>query len=499
MNNGKELKPGLDRSDQMRITTHGFSARELTMNRRDFIKLSSTCLLGSMASPWVQNPAMARQMDNNIVEPDPADEVLVNPGMGFETFNSFNGDERNRWAENYPECSISYFRLCWSILEPEEGRYNFNLIDSLLEKAEQRRQDLALRFMPTSSADLSTGTPKWYMEKAKGYWYKKYNREGWAPEHNDPYFLTKQEELVGAFGERYNGHQNIIRMDIGSVGFWGEWHMSHTEPELPMISEENAVKIIDMYLKHWNKTPLSMLIGYVPGLRYAVSKGTGWRADSLGDYGHFSDTWCHMLHAYPKYLRQANALDAWKNGPVAFEPPGSMVDLEKYVPQKGGGYEKMWNKALEWHGSAFNAKSKPILSHQVPPIRHFLKRCGYRLSLRRIVFPKSLSPNKRHFPLDFEIENTGVAPVYKNYIPAIKITGGRASVILTSGTRACQLLPGRHRVMEKMLLPDSLGAGNYVVSFGILNPANHSPAIRLANKGIDPEGWCPLGIVEKQA
>jgi hypothetical protein len=130
---------------------------------------------------------------------------------------------------------------------------------------------------------------------------------------------------------------------------------------------------------------LSMLIGYIPGLRYAVSKGAGWRADSLGDYGYFSDTWCHMFNSYPQNLEQAEALDAWKNGPVAFEPPGSMVDLEKHVPAKGGGYDKMWDKALEWHGSAFNAKSKPILSHQVPSIQHFLRRCGYRFTLNRII------------------------------------------------------------------------------------------------------------------
>jgi len=469
------------------------------MNRRDFIKLSSCCLLGGTVCPRMQNPAWARQTGSNIIELEITDDVLINPGMGFETFHSFNGDDRNRWAENYPECSIAYFRFYWSKLEPQEGKYNFELIDSLLEKAQERGQDLALRFMPTSSADLTAGTPQWYMDKAKGYWYKKYNRRGWAPDHNDPYFLARQEELISAFGERYNGHKNIIRMDIGSVGFWGEWHMSHTEPAVPMISEENAVKIINMYLKYWDSIPLSMLIGYVPGLRYAVSKGTGWRADSLGDYGHFSDTWCHMFNSYPQNLEQAEAWEAWKRGPVAFEPPGTMHDLDEYVPAKGGGYEKMWDQALQWHGSAFNAKSKSIYTHQVPSIERFLRRCGYRFALNRIVLPKILSPGQRYLPVDMEIENTGVAPVYKNYIPAVKLTGDWGAVIMTSGARACQWLPGRHRVQEDMLLPDSLGTGNYVVSFGILDPSNHLPAIRLANKGADPEGWYPLGIVEKQS
>jgi len=468
------------------------------MKRRDFIKLSSYCLLGSTVYPRMRNPVWAHQTDNHIIEPEATDEVLINPGIGFETFHSFNGDQQKIFAENYPECSIAYFRFYWDKLEPQEGRYNFELIDSLLEKAQERGQDLALRFMPTNSADLSSGTPQWYMEKAKGYWYTKYNRRGWAPDHNDPYFLAKQEELVGAFGERYNAHKNIIRMDIGSVGFWGEWHMSHTEPEIPMISEENAAKIIDMYLKYWDRIPLSMLIGYVPGLRYAVSKGTGWRADSLGDYGHFSDTWCHMFNSYPQNLERAEALQAWKNGPVAFEPPGTMYDLDKYVPDKGGGYDKMWNQALQWHGSSFNAKSKPIYSHQVPSIMDFLRRCGYRFTLRRIVLKKMLSSVRRRFAVDVEIENTGVAPIYKDYIPAIKLMGDHTDVIMGLGTKVREWLPGRHRVQEDLLLPDSLGTGKYAVSFGILEPNTQLPAIRLANKGTDPEGWYPLSIVEIQ-
>jgi hypothetical protein len=499
MNNGKEMKPGSDTSDQMRITTQGFSARELTMNRRDFMKVGTLALLGAIVYGRTQNQTWADQEEIYVIAPQVSDEVLLNPGMGFETFNSFNEDERNHLAENYPECSIAYYRFDWDTLEPQEGRYDFDVIDLLLQKARNNGQDLAIRIMPTRPADLNRGTPKWFMVKAAGYWYSKNGRQGWAPDHNDPYFLAKQEELVAAFGEKYNGHPDIVRMDIGSVGFWGEWQVSHTEPQIPMISEDNAIKIIDMYLKYWDRTPLSMLIGYVPGLRYAVSKGTGWRADSLGDYGHFSDTWCHMFDAYPRNLEQAHAWEAWKNGPVAFEPPGTMYDLDKYVPDKGGGYEVMWDQALQWHGSAFNAKSKPIYSHQVPSIQDFLKRCGYRFTLRRVVLPKILSPEKSYLPVDIEIENTGVAPVYKNYVPAIKLTNDSVSVIMNLEASPRQWLPGIYQVKEDLLLPDFLSAGNYLVSFGILETSSQLPAIRLANKGTDSEGWYPLGIIVKYA
>ena len=469
---------------------------QTTVNRRDFAKIGSVVLLSTIAKPWMQNTTWAGPQGQHIIEPEASDEVLTNPGMGFETFNSFNGDEQNRRAENYPQCSIAYFRFYWSKLEPQEGRYNFELIDSLLEKARQKDQDLALRFMPTSAADSYEGTPKWYMEKAKGYWYKKYDRKGWAPEHNDPYFLAKQQELVSAFGQKYSGHRNIVRMEIGSVGFWGEWHMSHTEPVLPMISEENAVKVIDMYLKYWDRTPLSMLIGYVPGLRYAVSKGTGWRADSLGDYGYFSPTWCHMFDAYPQQLRDANAWDAWKKGPVAFEPPGSMQDLDKTVPEKGGGYDNMWNKALEWHGSAFNAKSRSIYTHQVPSIERFLKKCGYRFVLRRVVLPRTQSAKQRYLPIAVVIENAGVAPIYKDCVLAVKLTGGSRTLVLKAQAKVSEWLPGRHQIDENMALPAVLGTGNYAVSIGLLEPGSDRPTIRLANKGMDSEGWHPLGLME---
>ena len=464
------------------------------MYRREFLKKGFVGLLGGTMHGSLPDAAWARQTSHQVIKPDTADEVLLNPGMGFETFHSFNDDERNTRLEYYPKCSIAYFRHYWDALEPQEGKYNFDLIDSLLDRGRQNGQDLALRFMPMSTTNARQGTPKWYKNKAKIYQYERRGSKGWAPDHNDPRFLAKQEELVSAYGEKYNGHPNIIRMDIGSVGFWGEWHLSHTNPPVPMITEENAVKVIDMYLKYWDQTPLSMLIGYVPGLRYAVDKGTGWRADSLGDYGHWSNTWCHMFNAYPQKLKEAIALEAWKQGPVAFEPPGSMVDLDRYVPSRGGGYDKMWDQALEWGGSAFNAKSRSIPASQIASIERFLKRCGYRLVLRRLVVPRILPVGVKQLPVTVELENAGVAPPYRDYVLAMKLTGGTEPIVLHSQVQTSKWLPGRHKIEDVFVLPGPIGAGNYNLAIGLLEPSSHRPAIRFANRGMGREGWYTVGI-----
>ena len=88
--------------------------------------------------------ATAAADSETTVEPREIDDLLVNPGLGFETFHCFNGD---REVRNYPACSIAYFRFYWDQLEPEENQYAFGLIDELLAKARARGQDLALRFM----------------------------------------------------------------------------------------------------------------------------------------------------------------------------------------------------------------------------------------------------------------------------------------------------------------------------------------------------------------
>ena len=69
-----------------------------------------------MRKPW------GREADQLVIEPDVTDEVLLSPGMGFETFHYFNGDERIARAANYPKCSIAYFRFSWDKLEPQEWR-----------------------------------------------------------------------------------------------------------------------------------------------------------------------------------------------------------------------------------------------------------------------------------------------------------------------------------------------------------------------------------------
>ena len=94
-------------------------------------------------------------------------DVLSNPGIGFMTFQRFNGDDLNPgrgWSEgfpieyepfngdltnkNHPQTTIAYFRVYWEFMEPEPGKYNWPMIDKALRTAAERGQTLMIRIAP---------------------------------------------------------------------------------------------------------------------------------------------------------------------------------------------------------------------------------------------------------------------------------------------------------------------------------------------------------------
>ena len=210
------------------------------------------------------------------VKPRELDEVLVNPGIGFETGGCFNGDRKVR---NYPVCSIAYFRFYWDRLEPEEGRYAFDLIEQLLTKARECGQDLACgscRWIPIPNR-------RWFRAKEKGFTYqvkaagwerglkKGQMVESWAPDFNSPVFLERQEALVRAWRAIQwpprpgaDGHRQYR-----SLGRMAHFRYSGAD------ADRGTRCMIDWYFQYWGRTPLTMLVRYTPGLRHAVRRGAG--------------------------------------------------------------------------------------------------------------------------------------------------------------------------------------------------------------------------------
>ncbi|MDO5580795.1 MAG: hypothetical protein Q4G69_06640, partial [Planctomycetia bacterium] len=84
--------------------------------------------------------AFARSEETQTVCPKITEEALINPGMGWVCFHFSNRlwaygtlQEPGDTLDWFPGCSTVYFRVPWAVLEPQEGKFRWDLIDSIAQ------------------------------------------------------------------------------------------------------------------------------------------------------------------------------------------------------------------------------------------------------------------------------------------------------------------------------------------------------------------------------
>lgn len=447
------------------------------------------------------------------VVPQETDELLANPGIGWETFHTTRDKDKN--LPDWIPSTVHYARWGWGTLEPEPGKIDYAFLDKVLQETRQAGQRLAFRVMCCSTTRGQPYHPAWLEQIGGKVPIVDYEsqKELPIPDLDDPLVLELHLDFIKRLGARYDGHPDIDHVDLGSVGWWGEWHMSSSEMgKMPKI--ENCRKIIDAYLGAFRKTALLMLVGGRECLGYAAERGTGWRADCLGDLGGFSKTWCHMRIAYPQLITESGVNEVWKKAPVAWE---SCWDMRRWVKENWP-LRFIFNYALALHGSYLNNKSAPLPTGQDVrlEVERFLRRLGYRLVLRELTHPRRL-PRGEPLVLKMKWQNVGSAPCYRPYRVAYRLTGeigyaktlvGKVTVqnwmpgsieVFTPGffKEPADLPPGDIvEVADSIVLPADLPPGVFRLAVGVVAEAAEEPILNLAIKGRTAEGWYPLSEVE---
>ncbi|NLR79858.1 DUF4832 domain-containing protein [Chitinophaga eiseniae] len=444
------------------------------------------------------------------VTPKEIDSVLNNPGIGFTTFQRFNGDTLNTglgWTEgkpidyqrfngslankDYPATTIAYFRVYWRFLEPEKGKYNWALIDQALKTAHDRGQTLMIRVAPYGEGDSKgNDVPDWYrtLVGKRNEWIED-GGTGWRVDPEDSRYAQYFGGLIAAMGQHYDGHPDVEAVDLSVVGFWGEGRGAS------LLSQKTRAALVDAYTDHFRKTPLIALLTDKKTNEYALSKAPiGWRIDCLGDMGGFDKNWSHMYDYYPEGIINFGMRDAWKKGPVSLEV---CWVIQKWKDE-GWDINYIIDQSLKWHISSFNAKSSAVPKEWWPAVNRWLNSMGYRFALRKFTYPREIS---RGANLTFTSwwENKGVAPVYrKDFSLAIRLTNGSHTVVRTTDADICSWLPGDNLYDSAIQLPFEMPAGDYQLDIGITDRQTNEPRVNLAIEGRTADGWYRLGRITVQ-
>lgn len=453
-----------------------------------------------------------------VVKPAEIDEVLNNPGIGFNTFQRFNGDTLfpgRGWVEgfpivyqdfdndlnneDYPQTTIAYWRVYWKFIEPEENQYRWDLIDQALDSARSRGQKLLLRIAPYGTGP-ERDVPEWYRKMVGSGKDFAYNNpvNKWVVDPEDPRYVEHFGGLIRAIGQRYDGHPDMEGIDLSIVGAWGEGAGSE------LLTQHTREGLVNSYTDAFKETPLIALLMDKKTNEYALSQGdnVGWRIDCIGDLGFWADEqdgWTHMYDFYPQSIIGYGVQDAWKKAPVSFEICGTFLnwrDVQKYGEEE---VRYIFDQTLKWHMSSFNAKSSRVPEEWKPLVDEWLKKMGYRFALRRFSYPAVVQKNRK---LDFESwwENKGVAPPYIQYPLAIRLKNDSHTSTVLTRADVREWLPGDIVYNDAVFLPADLPAGEYQLEIALVEKPltveqPHVPKIKLAIEGITPEGWYSLGSI----
>lgn len=346
-------------------------------------------------------------------------KALQNPMMGW-TMHFYSNVPANYGSQLAPSdtlewfegCSTVYLRIPWAFIEPEEGKFNWALLDTPAQRWIAKGKKVAFRFT-TSESWLEYATPKWVFDAgAKSLRYSfgegpDLDGKLCDPIFDDPVYLEKLRNFLCAAGKRYDGDPNVAFIDVGTFGMWGEGHTGFSS----RLGQEETLRVtkihIDLHLEAFPGTLLCIsddvdgpqnTSGNYPATDYARSKGVTLRDDSI------------LVQPAPKMWFHADMADRfWREMPV-------ILEHEHFGSSK---HKNAWDDALllrsveEYHAAYMSIHCWPQVEWDAcrETIRKINQRLGYRIQLRELEIPTTAEIGKP-FTVRTLWANAGVSPCY---------------------------------------------------------------------------------------
>lgn len=205
---------------------------------------------------------------------------LKNFGMGLIVYVSGDigppniaGESLEKSIEDLvklPFAQKIYMRPDWRQVQKQAGRLDFvDYWKITFDLARKYDKQIAFRVMLENPDVPYLGAPEFLMDKIpyvklKGKWPGspdsiRTKKEHKMPRYDHPAYQEAFFELNALLADELNGNSMVEYMDTFMYGFWGEGHSwpfeGHSFPD-DVIAEQTFLKMLDVQLKFWTKTPL---------------------------------------------------------------------------------------------------------------------------------------------------------------------------------------------------------------------------------------------------
>lgn len=352
--------------------------------------------------------------------------VLLNPDKGWYHHYMDNGIKNYKLKsdaelDTFPGMHHLFVRIAWSYLEPKEGEYHWETIDTIVARYVPKGYKLSLDITcKETEPDQPYATPKWVQQAgAKGQFVHTWGSKSWEPDYNDPVFLEKLNRFHQTMAVRYDGKEWLQDVTTGSIGEWGEGHSSHN------VRADVVIKHLNILLDNYKHTQIVIGDDYLRAGKtdeetllirnYVKSHKVSYRDDSI--------YWEGVID-FPGSVQNPSFFeDVWRDSPTTLEFCHYRYYKDTYWSVPDGRIKGLdiAKKAIEVSHATFVSPHGHIGEWQKDNPNaawELINKMGYWFFPQSV--EASLSAGKLH--LNMAWFNKGVAPAYKPYYLQVTLT-----------------------------------------------------------------------------
>lgn len=427
----------------------------------------------------------------------PLEYASVRTANPLKGFMPFSGD---RGPDALPH-SMEFFYIPLKDLMDGSERFIWKPLDDRLDEIAGRGRHAVFRVY-LDYPQKESGVPDFLRHGADGVAgtaddllmreYREHHNKGLSlsPDYTDERLRAVLRTFIAAFGARYDGDPRIGFIQLGLIGFWGEWHTyPHSDWMPPLAMQE---EILGAYDKAFDRTRLLV----------RAPKSKAFRNHAIG---YHDDSFAYSTLPPPAWhfggrLAAFGESERWRSEPIGGEVrpeiQPKMWEDPSIVPA-GQDYEKCVAEIRPSWMLAFGAFSKELS----PGARALADKQSRMLGYEFHVLEAAITSSTADKPVRVSatLRNTGVAPFYYEWPLEIAVLadGGKEMIHRAKTDWSLTgLIPGDpDRRWSHEIAGGTLPAGKYTLIVRAINPLEGGIPLRFANlrQDADLDGWLSLG------
>ncbi|MFK8080692.1 MAG: DUF4832 domain-containing protein [Granulosicoccus sp.] len=388
------------------------------------------------------------------------DGPYKNPLKGWNS--GWNG------GNDHPESSVGFQYIPWKDFEPADNVFSRAGVEDRIDDDGSKNRHLILRlYCDWHGNDRESDCPDWIYTSA-GVARLQGDNGRYITDFNDPEYIAQARQAIQALADEYDDDPRIYAVQMGLIGYWGEWHSwgSQFSGDDYDITDATKNAILSAYQSSFRNAKI--MARYPWKEPVSSASGMGFHNDFFViDNGHSE-----------QFDEAIEAGGQWTDAPVGGEVPprsGGEASTERAALFNGDAGRILIETG---HYSTMKAGSYRVEAGQsdYEGYMKLHKKMGYNYQIDVARFSDTAN---RSAPFDAEVvgTNIGVAPMYFDWDVqfALLDENDNPVVMESSASDLTSILPGSLFSFSTSLPIGRLAQGSYRLAIRIVQPGADQP------------------------